>query len=127
MRLLISGYYGFGNLGDEALLRIIVDRISTRVPAADIEVLSATPGRTARELHVRSTPRGQWRNVRRAIRESDVVVSGGGGLLQNATSSRSLLYYSGILREAIRAHRKSMIFAQSIGPLDRLGEFLVRG
>jgi polysaccharide pyruvyl transferase CsaB len=127
VRLLISGYYGFGNLGDEALLRIIVDRIRTRVPAADIEVLSATPGRTARELHVRSTPRGQWRNVRRAIRESDVVVSGGGGLLQNATSSRSLLYYSGILREAIRAHRKSMIFAQSIGPLDRLGEFLVRG
>jgi polysaccharide pyruvyl transferase CsaB len=127
VRLLISGYYGFGNLGDEALLRIIVDRIRARIPSADIEVLSATPGRTADELAVRSTARGQWRNVRRAVRESDIVLSGGGGLLQNATSSRSLLYYSGILREAIRAQRKSMIFAQSIGPLDRLGEFLVRG
>ncbi len=126
MRLLISGYYGFGNLGDEALLRIIVDRIRARVPAAEIEVLSATPMLTAKELHVRATPRGQWRDVRRAIRESDVVLSGGGGLLQNATSSRSLLYYSGIVREAVHARRKSMIFAQSIGPLDRLGEFLVR-
>jgi polysaccharide pyruvyl transferase CsaB len=126
LRLLISGYYGFGNLGDEALLRIIVQRIRARIPNADIEVLSATPILTARELGVRSSPREQWRNVRRAIRECDVVLSGGGGLLQNATSSRSLLYYAGIVREAIRARRKSMIFAQSIGPLDRLGEFLVR-
>jgi polysaccharide pyruvyl transferase CsaB len=126
VRLLISGYYGFGNLGDEALLRIIVDRIRARVPSAEIEVLSATPGLTERELDVRASQRGQWRNVRRAIRDSDIVLSGGGGLLQNATSSRSLLYYTGILREAIHARRKSMIFAQSIGPLDRLGEFLVR-
>jgi polysaccharide pyruvyl transferase CsaB len=126
VRLLISGYYGFGNLGDEALLRIIVDRIRARVPAAQIEVLSATPNLTAKELHVQATPRGQWRDVRRAVRESDVVLSGGGGLLQNATSSRSLLYYAGILREAVHAGRKSMIFDQSVGPLDRLGEFLVR-
>jgi polysaccharide pyruvyl transferase CsaB len=126
VRLLISGYYGFGNLGDEALLRIIVERIRARVPAADIEVLSATPQRTARDFEVRSTQRAQWREVRRAIRDSDVVISGGGGLLQNGTSSRSLLYYTAILREAIGAERKSMIFAQSIGPLDRLGEFLVR-
>ncbi|HEY1429383.1 MAG TPA: polysaccharide pyruvyl transferase CsaB [Candidatus Tumulicola sp.] len=125
MRLLISGYYGFGNLGDEALLRIIVARIRARIPAAEIEVLSATPGLTEKDLEVTASQRGQWRNVRRAIRASDVVLSGGGGLLQNATSSRSLLYYTGILREAIHARRKSMIFAQSIGPLDRLGEFLV--
>ena len=49
------------------------------------------------------------------------MVSGGGGLFQNATSLRSLLYYAGIVREAIRAGRRTMIFAQSIGPLDSLG------
>ena len=62
------------------------------------------------------------RSARRS-RRADVVLSGGGGLLQNATSLRSLLYYAGILREAIRANRKTMIFAQSIGPLDCWGRF----
>jgi polysaccharide pyruvyl transferase CsaB len=45
--------------------------------------------------------------------------------LQNATSLRSLLYYAGILREAIRVRRKTMVFAQSIGPLDFWGRLVV--
>ena len=53
------------------------------------------------------------------------MLSGGGGLLQNATSLRSLIYYAAILRESIRARRKTMIFAQSIGPLDFWGRLVV--
>ena len=64
--------------------------------------------------------------VRRAIDRADVVVSGGGGLLQNATSTRSLVYYAGILRAAVRARKRTMIFAQSIGPLDVVGRLIVR-
>ncbi|MEO6834297.1 MAG: polysaccharide pyruvyl transferase CsaB [Candidatus Tumulicola sp.] len=126
MRVLLSGYYGFGNLGDEALLEVIVSRIRARFPNVDIEVLSATPGLTAAAFNVEASSRWEWRAVRDAIRRADVVVSGGGGLLQNSTSLRSLLYYGGIVREAIRTKRRTMIFAQSIGPLDRLGRFLVR-
>lgn len=126
MRLLLSGYYGFGNFGDEALLEVIVRRMRERFPQLDIEVLSATPNATASALGVTSTPRWQWRSVRDAIARSDVVVSGGGGLLQSATSLRSLIYYAAILREAIRSKRKTMVFAQSIGPLDALGKFIVR-
>jgi polysaccharide pyruvyl transferase CsaB len=125
-RVLLSGYYGFGNLGDEALLEVIVDRLRRRFPAVQLDVLSATPAATARLHGVDSTPRWDWRATRAAIRRADVVVSGGGGLLQNATSLRSLLYYAGILREAIRARRKTMVFAQSIGPLDRWGRLVVR-
>jgi polysaccharide pyruvyl transferase CsaB len=126
VRLLLSGYYGFGNLGDEALLEVIVRRVRERFPQLDIEVLSATPQATSAALSVASVPRWQWRSVRDAIGRSDVVLSGGGGLLQNATSFRSLIYYAAILREAIRSKRKTMIFAQSIGPLDKLGRFVVR-
>ncbi len=125
-RLLLSGYYGFGNLGDEALLEVIVERVRLRFPAAQLEVLSATPRATATDHRVASTPRWDWRAIRAAIARADVVLSGGGGLLQNATSLRSLLYYAGILREAIRARRKTMIFAQSIGPLDFWGGLIVR-
>lgn len=125
-RVLVSGYYGFGNLGDEALLEVIVERLRRQFPATLIEVLSATPQRTSASYRVEAISRWDWRAVRAAVRRSDVVLSGGGGLLQNDTSLRSLLYYASILREAIRSGRKAMIFAQSIGPLDVWGRLVVR-
>jgi polysaccharide pyruvyl transferase CsaB len=125
-RVLLSGYYGFGNLGDEALLEVIAEQMRRRFPSARLEVLSATPAATAAAHRVSATQRWDWREVRAAIGRADVVLSGGGGLLQSATSLRSLLYYAGIVREAGRKRRKTMIFAQSIGPLDFLGRLIVR-
>jgi polysaccharide pyruvyl transferase CsaB len=74
---------------------------------------------------IEATLRSDLRAVRAAIGRADVVLSGGGGLFQNATSTRSLLYYTGIVRSAIRSGKKTMIFAQSIGPLDLLGRKVV--
>ncbi len=125
VRVLLSGYYGFGNFGDEALLDVIVERLRRRFSGVQIEVLSATPNLTAAAHGVAATPRWEWRSVRDAVRRADIVLSGGGGLLQDATSLRSLLYYAGILREAIGAKRKTMIFAQSIGPLNFMGRAIV--
>jgi polysaccharide pyruvyl transferase CsaB len=124
--VLISGYYGFGNLGDEALLDVIVTRLRAAYPGGSIDVLSADPAATSARLNVDATPRMDLGAVRRAIERSDVVLSGGGGLLQNVTSLRSLLYYAGIVRTATRANKKTMIFAQSIGPLDVFGRAVVR-
>jgi polysaccharide pyruvyl transferase CsaB len=126
MRILLSGYYGFGNLGDEALLAIIAGQLRTRYPYAEIDVLSATPEVTAHEYGVEATPRADLACVKRAIERADIVLSGGGGLLQNTTSLKSLLYYAGIIRSAVRTGRKTMIFAQSIGPLDFIGKQTVR-
>lgn len=89
-------------------------------------MLSQTPAETSRRYGVEATPRAQLAAVRTAIRRADVVLSGGGGLLQNATSTRSLFYYGGIIRAAVRAGKATMIFAQSIGPLDGLGRLVVR-
>ena len=126
MRFLVSGYYGFGNIGDEALLHVIVSQLRTRYPYAEIDVLSANAPHTAHDLRVEATPRWDAKAVRRAIRRADVLLSGGGGLLQNATSLRSLVYYAGIIRAAVNAQRKTMIFAQSIGPLDFWGKTVVK-
>jgi polysaccharide pyruvyl transferase CsaB len=125
-RFLISGYYGFGNLGDEALLAVIVERLRARWPAGAVDVLSADPAATARAYGVEATPRMDMGRVRAAIGRADVVLSGGGGLLQNVTSLRSLLYYGGVIRSAIRAGKPTMVFAQSIGPLDFWGRAVVR-
>jgi polysaccharide pyruvyl transferase CsaB len=124
--MLLSGYYGFGNFGDEALLEVIVEQIRRRFPSSQLEVLSATPQTTSASYGVAATPRWDWRAVRDAIGRADVVLSGGGGLLQNETSLRSLFYYAAILREAIRTRRKTMLFAQSVGPLDFWGRLVVR-
>ena len=125
-RFLLSGYYGFGNLGDEALLGVIVAQLRARLPGCAIDVLSADPAATAATYGVEATPRMDARLVRAAIARADAVLSGGGGLLQNATSTRSLVYYCEILRRAVRAKKPAMIFAQSIGPLDLRGRAIVR-
>lgn len=126
MRVLLSGYYGYGNLGDDALLEIIIARLRARFGSIGIEVLSATPEQTAAQLGVDAVDRWNRAAIREAIGRADVVLSGGGGLLQTATSIRSVLYYGSVLRGAVRARKMSMIFAQSIGPLDTLGKFAVR-
>jgi polysaccharide pyruvyl transferase CsaB len=125
-RFLLSGYYGFGNLGDEALLQIIVARLRARWPNCGVDVLSADPAGTARSYGVDATPRMDLGKVRDAIERADVVLSGGGGLLQNVTSLKSLLYYAGVIRGAVKAGKPTMIFAQSIGPLDFWGRAIVR-
>ncbi|MGH7327086.1 MAG: polysaccharide pyruvyl transferase CsaB [Polyangiaceae bacterium] len=124
--MLLSGYYGFGNLGDEALLEMTVSELRRRHPALEIDVLSHTPEATSRRYGVEATARADLAGVRTAIGRAGLVLSGGGGLLQNATSTRSLLYYAGIIQAAVRARKKTMIFAQSIGPLDSIGRLIVR-
>jgi polysaccharide pyruvyl transferase CsaB len=125
-RFVLSGYYGFGNLGDEALLEVIVSQLRSRWPRCAVDVLSGNPEQTARTFDVEATPRMDLGRVRHALERADVVLSGGGGLLQNVTSLRSLLYYANVIRSAVRAGKPTMIFAQSVGPLDFFGRAVVK-
>lgn len=117
MRVLVSGYYGFGNMGDEALLAGLLRQL--RGLDAEALVLSADPARTEEEHGVRAFQR--VRELPRALRQADAVISGGGGLLQDGTSSRSLSYYLGVLRLARLAGKRALVYGQSIGPLSSRG------
>ena len=125
-RIVLSGYYGFDNFGDEAILRVFLEQWRLRRPADAIAVLSRAPEQTAAAYGVTAVRRSDMRAVVQTIRDCDLLVSGGGGLLQNATSLRSLLYYTGIVREAKHAGRKAAIFAQGVGPLDFIGKQVVK-
>jgi len=125
-RLLLSGYYGFGNFGDEAILEVFVEQWRARRPDDVITVLSQDPEATQKTYGVAAVARMAWSALSEAIRSCDVLVSGGGGLLQSATSLRSLMYYASIIREAKRAGRKAAIFAQGIGPLNYFGREVVK-
>lgn len=117
MRVAVSGYYGFGNMGDEALLAGLLSQLTAL--GAEPFVLSADPARTEEEHGVRAFHR--YRELPGALRRADAVVSGGGGLLQDTTSARSLTYYLGVLRLARLLRRPAVVYGQSVGPLSPRG------
>lgn len=126
-RVLISGYYGFDNLGDEAVLFSIVNRLRELAPGLDIAVLSARPEKTARSYNVEAYNRWKLSEITRALRESDLLVSGGGSLLQDVTGIKSLAYYLGVIWLALKMGKPVFIYAQGIGPIrSKTGRFLTR-
>lgn len=125
-RLLLSGYYGFDNFGDDAILETFIGQWRARRPADSLCVLSAKPALTAQRYDVQAVARTSLRAVREAMRGCDVFVSGGGGLLQSSTSLRSLFYYAGLVHEAKQLNKQAVIFAQGIGPLSFTAKQIVR-
>ncbi len=80
-------------------------------------MLSADVAGTVREHGVPAVPRMQPGAVLRALRRCDVLVSGGGGLLQDATGPASVPYYLGVVAAARALGKPVMVYAQGIGPL----------
>ena len=121
-RIVISGYYGFGNTGDEAVLAGMLATLRRLRIEAEVTVLSADPDRTVREHPgVRSVQRYRLAELVKVMRRADLVISGGGSLFQDVTSAISPHYYLFVLRLARLLRRRTMIYAQGVGPLVRDG------
>ena len=118
-RLTLSGYYGYGNAGDEAVLAGLVQGFRAARPDGDLELvaLSGDPAGTRREHRIQAADRYKPAALVRAIANSDVFLSGGGSLLQDVTSAHSLFYYLGVVRLAQMLGKPTMFIAQGIGPL----------
>lgn len=124
-KVVISGYYGFDNFGDEAILGVLVNKLKEL--NAEIRVFSKNPAKTSKLYGVNSTPFFCLSRVIYFLKNCDVLVSGGGSLLQDVTSLKSLLYYLWVINTALFFKKKVIIFAQGIGPINsRLGAFLAR-
>ena len=118
-KILLSGYYGFDNAGDEAILKVFLEsmRLETKPPV--VTVLSKHPERTKRAYHCIAVHRFHPIKLLRAIKHTDVLVSGGGSLLQDKSSTRSILYYLSIIRLAKLFGKPVMVYANGIGPVSR--------
>lgn len=126
-KVVISGYYGFGNSGDEAMLFAIITQLKQRIPGLEIVVLSQRPHDTAREFNVRAVPRRALGLVLRELKNADLLLSGGGSLFQDVTSPRNVVYYAGVILMAWLLRKKICIYGQGIGPLNLpLSRFLVK-
>ena len=118
-RVVMSGYYGFGNAGDDAILESIHQAIRAASSDVSVAVLSNDPEQTRRQYGLEAIPRFQVWRVCRALRRCDALLSGGGSLLQDATSTRSLLYYLSVIRCAQFLRKPVMLYANGIGPVRR--------
>ncbi len=118
MKVLLSGYYGFDNAGDEAVLYAIVHALREAQADIDITVLSNQPAKTAEQLGVKAIDRWSKGGMVKAVKNCDVLISGGGSLLQDVTSKNGILYYLGLIKLAQMMKKKVMIYAQGIGPVN---------
>jgi polysaccharide pyruvyl transferase CsaB len=120
LNVLVSGYYGFANTGDEAICLAITHELKRL--GHDVTVLSSNPALTSSHFAVRAVRRMHPLDLLGAVLNADTVLSGGGGLLQDKTSSRTLSYYLGIIGFAKLLGKRVAVFNQSIGPLTPGGE-----
>jgi len=118
-RLLMSGYYGYGNAGDEAVLAGLIAGFRAARPAGDLEIvaLSGNPDETRATHGIAAADRYRPAALLGEIRRADLVLSGGGSLLQDVTSAHGIFYYLGVVRMAQVLGRRTMFIAQGIGPL----------
>lgn len=119
-RVALAGYYGFGNLGDELLLRASLEALERCGVGRDrVVVLSSVPAETSCILGADSVDRWNLSAVRGVLRSSDTLLLGGGGLFQDSTSLLSCLWYWGLVRLACLCGARPWALGQSIGPLRR--------
>ena len=124
----VSGYYGCGNAGDEAVLAGIAASFARQGGGrVRLTVLSQNPAATTQMHELEAVHRMKMAEVRGVLRDCDLLLSGGGSLLQDTTSARSLLYYLWIARMALQMGKPIMFYAQGMGPLHRgVSRMLVR-
>jgi polysaccharide pyruvyl transferase CsaB len=119
--VMICGAYGRGNSGDDAILEAILATLRGIDPALGICVLSRKPRATRLTMLVDSIYIFNLFRFFHRLSKTDLFISGGGTLIQDATSTRSLLFYLFTLSCAKKKGCKVMLYGCGIGPVSRPG------
>ncbi len=120
--ILICGSYGLGNTGDEAILKAILREARSAAGGEELTVLSRDPAETTARHGVAALHMFDIPGILRAMGRVRLYINGGGSLIQDATSRRSLLYYLFTLRAARWRGCKVLMYGCGIGPVSRLGD-----
>lgn len=118
MKVLLCGYYGYANFGDEWSLAAVAAAIRQVEPASELRVISGQPDQT-KALHGLAAVSRNPYHLYQALQWMDLLVCAGGSLLQDVTSARSLLFYLGLLTLAHRLGKPVVLWGQGIGPIIR--------
>ncbi len=115
-RVLLAGYLGSGNLGDDAIMLGLVGGLGDA--PVDLAVLSGNPEETFRLYGMRSIPRRDMKAVNAAIGECDALVFPGGSIFQDVSSVASVHYYANLVKSAKSQGKKVVLVGQGVGPLN---------
>jgi len=114
-QLLLGGYFGCGNLGDDAILLGFLQLISNE--GFDVTVMAGSPEDTHRNYGVRTIPRKDAAAYKAALAQCEALVLPGGSIFQDASSTRSVLYYQQLVSAAKKANKRVVMLGQGVGPL----------
>lgn len=115
--IMISGYYGFHNSGDDSILKSMVESLINERPDLKIIALSNDPAETKEKYGIDAINRFNIFRIILALRKTRLFISGGGSLIQDVTSDKSLAYYLSVIKLAKRLGAKVMLYANGIGPI----------
>ncbi len=119
-KIVLSGYYGFNNLGDDAILYTIIRTLKEIDSTLEITILAHDPEKMRKSYNeegIYAVNRWSIMEVFRAISQCDLFISGGGSLLQDVSSANGILYYLGLIWLARFLEKPVMIYAQGVGPV----------
>ena len=115
----ICGAYGRGNAGDDAILEAILEEMRSIDPDMPVTVISKNPRATRLSYRVRAVSRVDLPSWLGAMRRAKLYINGGGSLIQDVTSRRSLWFYLMNIRAAKWAGCKVQMYGCGIGPVTR--------
>ncbi len=113
--VMISGYYGFCNMGDDSILMTITRKLRESAPGIRLCALTKNPASDSKRFGIECVKRTSVIRLMWKMRRSRVLISGGGSLFQDSTSSRSLRYYAFIVNLARKMGMKTYIYANGVG------------
>lgn len=119
--VLICGAYGHGNSGDDAILEAIVQEMREIDPDMPIWALSRTPKETRLRFGINAVHHFNVFGFLRVMRKTRLYLSGGGSLIQDATSRRSLWYYLTSIKLAKICGNLVAMYGCGIGPIHYKG------
>ncbi|WP_298030469.1 polysaccharide pyruvyl transferase CsaB [uncultured Dysosmobacter sp.] len=117
--VVICGAYGRGNAGDDAILEAILQEMRSIDPDMPVTVLSKDPRSTRLAYRVRAVSRTNIPAWRRAMKRARLYINGGGSLIQDVTSRRSLWFYLHNIQTAKRCGCRVQMYGCGIGPVTR--------
>ena len=117
--VVICGAYGRGNAGDDAILEAILQEMRSIDPDMPITVLSKDPKNTRLAYRVQAVHRSNLPAWLMAMHSAKLYINGGGSLIQDVTSRRSLWFYLHNISAAKRAGCKVQMYGCGIGPVTR--------
>lgn len=117
--IVISGYYGYNNSGDDAILMATIKDLKMLKPDINILVLSKIPSETKSIYQVDAINRFSFISIAKHMKNAKLFLSGGGSLIQDRTSSRSLYFYLFYIVLAKVLKTPVMLYANGIGPVTK--------